>query len=199
MNAGFAAQRGTWPLLAACLALGALLGWRNLVPAEPRTLASTPTAEVPHVTPVAVTIPTELSEPLEVTPAAQFSPSPVKARIITFDNLKFDIKKNQKYEPSMLTTEIEQMKGQRVRIRGFIHPMAQQKGNKRFVFVRDNLECCFGPGAMIYDCILVDMAPGLGADYRLPPFAVEGELDIAPYEIGGQLMCLFRLKNATVQ
>jgi hypothetical protein len=44
----------------------------------------------------------------------------------------------------MLTKEIEAMDGQLIRIRGYMLPSFQQSGIKKFVLVRDNMECCFG-------------------------------------------------------
>ena len=36
------------------------------------------------------------------------------------------------------------------------------------------MECCFGPGAALYDCIVVKMAPGRTADFSIRPVAVTG-------------------------
>jgi hypothetical protein len=40
------------------------------------------------------------------------------------------------------------------------------------------MECCFGPGAALYDCILVEMRPGKTTDYSTRPVAVEGTFSI---------------------
>ena len=73
---------------------------------------------------------------------------------------------------------IEALDGQRMRIRGFILPTPQKRGIKTFVLVRDNQECCFGPGAALYDCILVEMAPGKTIEFSIWPVAVEGTFSI---------------------
>jgi hypothetical protein len=78
----------------------------------------------------------------------------------------------------MLTPEIEALSGQRIRIRGYILPTPQKRGIKQFVLVRDNQECCFGPGAALYDCVLVEMQPGRTAEFSIRPVAVEGVFDI---------------------
>ena len=44
--------------------------------------------------------------------------------------------------------------------------------------VRDNQQCCFGPGAALYDCILVEMQPGRTAEYTIFPVTFEGTFDI---------------------
>ncbi len=96
----------------------------------------------------------------------------------TFDDLRFDIKVGEPFRPEMLPEKIVQMKQQRIRIRGFILPTPQSRGITTFVLVRDNQECCFGPGAALYDCILVEMRPGKTATYSIRPVTVEGTFDI---------------------
>jgi hypothetical protein len=101
-----------------------------------------------------------------------------RTRDITFDDLKFEMQKGDPFKRSMLTPNIEALEGQHVRLRGFILPSFQQTGIKQFVLVRDNMECCFGPGAALYDCVYIEMAPGKTADYTIYPVAVEGVFHI---------------------
>jgi hypothetical protein len=96
----------------------------------------------------------------------------------TFDDLRFDIAVGQEFKPEMLPETIESMKQQRIRIRGFILPTPQKRGIKTFVLVRDNQECCFGPGAALYDCILVEMEEGKTAEFSILPVTVEGTFDV---------------------
>ena len=83
----------------------------------------------------------------------------------TFDDIKFDIEPDAPFYREMLTEEIEALAGQRIRIRGWMFPTFQRDGIKNFVLVRDNQECCFGPGAALYDCIVVDMVQGASAEF----------------------------------
>jgi hypothetical protein len=92
----------------------------------------------------------------------------------TFDDLKFDIEKTDHFDRSRLTPQIEKLFGKKIRIRGYIYPTLRKRGLKQFVLVRDNLECCFGPGAALYDCILIRMQPDKTAEYTIRPVAVEG-------------------------
>lgn len=103
-----------------------------------------------------------------------------KSRIVdkTFDDIKFDIEPDAPFERDMLTDEIEDLAGQRIRIRGWMLPTFQRKGIKQFVLVRDNLECCFGPGAALYDCIRVEMVEGASANFSTRSIAVEGTFSI---------------------
>lgn len=119
----------------------------------------------------------EVAEPVAPKPAPKSS----TPKNITFDTVKFDMKKEDPFKRSMLTPAIEALDGQKVRIRGFILPSFQQTGITQFVLVRDNLECCFGPGAALYDCIVVEMIPGKSADFTIRPVAVDGLFKIQEY------------------
>ena len=50
-----------------------------------------------------------------------------------------------------LGRRVTALEKQAVRIRGYILPSFQQAGLTQFVLVRDNQECCFGPGAALHD------------------------------------------------
>ena len=93
---------------------------------------------------------------------------------VTFDDVKFEMEKTDDFERSMLTPKINAMVGQRIRIRGYMFPTALKRGITQFVLVRDNMECCFGPGAALFDCVLVTMQPGETAEFSIRPIAVEG-------------------------
>lgn len=98
----------------------------------------------------------------------------------TFDDLKFEMDKSAMFDRAMLTPKVESLFGQRIRIRGYMFPTMQRRGIKQFVLVRDNMECCFGPGAALYDCVLVTMEPGKTAEYSIRPIAVEGTIRLEP-------------------
>ena len=102
---------------------------------------------------------------------------------LTFDDLKFDMKKGDKFKRSMLTKEIEALSKKTIRIRGYILPSSvfKQSGIKEFVLVRDNMECCFGPGAMLYDCIIVQMEKGKTANFTTRPVAIKGKFEVKEF------------------
>ena len=94
----------------------------------------------------------------------------------------------------MITPAIERLSNNKVRIRGYILPPFQQTGLTRFVLVRDNMACCFGPGAAIYDSMIVDMQPGKTIDYKLQPIVVEGTFNV--HEVrspSGRYMSIYHL------
>jgi hypothetical protein len=85
------------------------------------------------------------------------------------------MEKTQKFERSMLTPKANSLIDKSIRIRGYMYPTLRKRGLTQFVLVRDNMECCFGPGAALYDCILVTMTPGQTAEYTIRPIAVKGQ------------------------
>jgi hypothetical protein len=116
----------------------------------------------------------------------------------TFDDLRFEMKVGAPFHRSMLTKPIEAMAGQRIRIRGYILPTPQRTGITQFVLVRDNQECCFGAGAALYDCILVDMKKGTTAEYSIRPVAVEGIFDVREFVIGGRHLAIYHMDAESV-
>jgi len=114
---------------------------------------------------------------------AAVAPAPVAARPqpirnITFDTVKLNVEKGAPFHSDLLTPTVKKLDGNRVRIRGFILPPPQQNGLTRFVLVRDNMACCFGPGAAIYDSMTIQMKDGLSMDYTVQPIMVEGTFNV---------------------
>lgn len=103
-----------------------------------------------------------------------------RTRDVTFDTIKFEMDKEEPFQRSMITPAIEKLFGTRIRIRGFILPASAFEGSELtgFVLVRDNLECCFGPGAALYDCIVVEMSPGTSARFTNHMISIEGVLSL---------------------
>ncbi|MEM7478608.1 MAG: DUF3299 domain-containing protein [Planctomycetota bacterium] len=103
---------------------------------------------------------------------------------INFDDIKFDIEKGGKFERKMLTKDIEGFHKKNITIRGYILPASvfKQSGIEEFVLVRDNMECCFGPGAALYDCIIIQMAKGKTAKFTTRPVAVKGKFEIQEFK-----------------
>jgi hypothetical protein len=107
-------------------------------------------------------------------PTAATRPAETPIREITFDDIKLEMQKGEPFEPGRLTPRVRELERQRVRIRGYILPSFQQSGLTQFVLVRDNQECCFGPGAALHDCVVVRMRPGRSAEFSIRPVAVVG-------------------------
>ena len=150
------------PRLAALLLIGSLVataagcdGPAGDRPTAAAAAASAPTASGP------------------ATPATSRSAA-ATLREISFDDIKFEMEKGAPFTRDLLPKRVTSLAGAAVRIRGYILPSFQQTGLTQFVLVRDNQECCFGPGAALYDCIVVRMRPGKTADFSIRPVAVAG-------------------------
>jgi hypothetical protein len=96
-----------------------------------------------------------------------------RIRDITFDDIKFEMKKEEPFLRSMLTPKIEKLFGQRIRVRGYIFP-SESRELSHFALMPDNRECCFGPGVALYDTILVEMVPEKTAKFTTFMVTVEG-------------------------
>ena len=101
----------------------------------------------------------------------------------------------------LITPAIKQRFDRRIRIRGYMFPTLRESGLKQFVLVRDNLECCFGPGAALYDCVLVYLSDGATANYSVRPVTVEGHFRFEKMQAGPQepLLAIYRLDDARVE
>jgi hypothetical protein len=134
---------------------------------------------------------------LVLTSSSLLAQTPSKSRLkpITFDDVKFKLKKGAPFKRSLLTEKIESLDGQLVKIRGYILPSFKQTGVTRFILVRDNLECCFGPGAALFDCIVVDMVEGKSTSFTVRPIAVEGVFTVREYKgPDGKHLAIYHLR-----
>ena len=109
-------------------------------------------------------------------------PDKNRLKDISFDTIKFEIEKDAPFKRDMLTKEIVALEGQLVRIRGYMLPSFQQSGIKKFVLVRDYMECCFGPGAALYDCVIIEMKGAASAEFTVRPIAVEGVFKVSEFK-----------------
>lgn len=129
---------------------------------------------------------------------------------INFDDLKFDIEKDEAFSDEKLNEDVEELDGRNVKLRGYILPATifNTKNIDRFVLVRDNQECCFGPGAALYDCVIVEMQGDRKAEFSVLPVTVEGkfEIDTKSYKYppgagprGATHMAIFRIRGLKVK
>ena len=117
----------------------------------------------------------------------------------TFDDLKFEMEASAKFDQAMLTPKVQSLFDRQIRIRGYIFPTLKKRGIKQFVLVRDNLECCFGPGAALFDCILVHMQEGKTAEFSIRPVAVEGKFSLEEFlDYDGTVRAIYRLDGESV-
>jgi len=138
---------------------------------------------------------------LAISPVSSFAETKDNGKIkeITFDDIKFDMKKGDPFDRSLLTKKIEDLHGTPIRIRGYMLPSFQQKGITQFVLVRDNMECCFGPGAALYDCIMVELK-GTSATFTVRPIAVDGIFKVEEFtDPDGNTLAIYHLDGTKVK
>ncbi|MFM9011229.1 MAG: DUF3299 domain-containing protein [Planctomycetota bacterium] len=141
------------------------------------------------------------TEPMTAPPATAAGASQrATLRDITFDDIKLEMQKGEPFTPDRLTPRVRELERSRVRIRGYILPSFQQSGLTQFVLVRDNQECCFGPGAALHDCIGVRMQAGRTADFSIRPVAVEGQFQLQELRgPDGRHLAIYALDGERVQ
>ncbi|HEY2838867.1 MAG TPA: hypothetical protein VGJ26_06950 [Pirellulales bacterium] len=161
--------------------------------AENKSTVNSPKASAPTV--AVEPAPAEKAAPNAAPPSSDGA-----TRNITFDKIKFEMKSNVDYKPELLTPEVKALDGQNVRIRGFMFPSFKPTGLTEWVLVRDNLQCCFGGNAILYDCIIVDMKPGKSTDYTTRPVAVEGKFNIRDwFDLDGVRRAIYHLDGESVR
>ena len=129
---------------------------------------------------------------------------------INFDDLKFDLEKDAPFDPKLITDELKFLDGRDVTLRGYILPstLFSETNISQFVLVRDNQECCFGPGAALYDCVMIQMVEGNATDFVTRPVTVAGRfvIDTESYRYppglspnGATHMAVFRIEGLKVE
>ena len=121
-------------------------------------------------------------------------------RDISFDDLKLDMQKGDPFTRDLLPKRVTALEQERIRIRGYILPSFQQTGLTQFVLVRDNMECCFGPGAALHDCVVVRMVPGSSTSFSIRPVAVTGTFKVEELRgPDGRHLAIYALDGEDVQ
>ena len=120
---------------------------------------------------------------------------------VTFEDIAFDMDEGEEFDREFLTDRIRELDGKEIRIRGFMRPDSKATDIDRFIFVRDNQECCFGPGAALCDCILVKLAKEHTVDFTVRPITISGKFFLKEFRVGKrkQVMAIFRMKDVIVE
>jgi hypothetical protein len=140
--------------------------------------------------------------PIGVSAPAWASGSSGKIHEITFDDVSLELEKDEPFEPAMLTDRVKELDKEVVRVRGWILPASvfQQRGIRSFVLVRDNMECCFGPGAALDDCMIVELEAGKSTDFTTRPVAVEGVFTVREFkDPAGKHYAIYHLRGRSVK
>lgn len=197
------APRLRWLLTALLvLAIGAVYAQSPEAPAPPSADATSPSPEATPDRPAAGSTrpssrplrpssrpsrgPTgDKADPAATKPVDEAARASARAKgEITFDDLKFDIEPDAPFDASMLTDPIRELDGKNVKLRGYILPstLFRETDIEEFVLVRDNQECCFGPGAALYDCVVVNLVGGAKTNFTTRPVTVTGKFVLKEYK-----------------
>lgn len=126
--------------------------------------------------------------------ASSAPPVASKTLDLSYDDLKFEMQTEVPFQRSLLTEQINGYAGRKIRIRGFMLPSFVKDGITQFVLVRDNMECCFGPGAALYDCIMIQLVSGKSTSYSVRPITVEGLFSIKEWhDFDGAIRAIYHL------
>lgn len=129
---------------------------------------------------------------------------------ISFDDLKFEIEKDEAFDAKKMTDTLRFLNGRTVKLSGYILPstLFKETDINEFVLVRDNQECCFGPGAALFDCVMIEMAPGITTNFVTRPVTVKGKFVFDPKKYqyppgvgpkGASHFAVFRIEGVQVR
>ena len=118
---------------------------------------------------------------------------------LTFADLKFDIGFGKAFDRSFLPEKVKALEGKEIVLSGYMRPSFKASDLKGFVFVRDNKADCFGPGAPIYDCVMVHMKEGMQTDYLARRFKIRGTFNLQERKgPDGKPWAIYRMENTTI-
>jgi hypothetical protein len=128
----------------------------------------------------------------------------LQRQTIAFDDIKFDITQDQPFLASMVPERSRALVGQPILIRGYVNPYycVSHTGITRFLLVRDNGTCCFGPAPLLCDCILVTMEDGKSIDFPgNTPITVSGtfRLEDVRFEEEGNPLAIYQMSGEFVE
>jgi hypothetical protein len=102
------------------------------------------------------------------------------------------------YRPVMMTEQVRELEGKRIKLKGVMHPDAKLKKIKEFVLLK-NIECKFGPGGQADHLAEIEMQGDATANFTNRPVEVEGVLRIAPFQgLDGNTWSIFRIEATSV-
>ncbi len=62
------------------------------------------------------------------------------------------------------------------------------------------MECCFGPGALLHDCIVVEMLPPATTSFTVRPVSVEGNFSVRELKgPDGNYLAIYHLDGMQVK
>ncbi len=94
---------------------------------------------------------------------------------LSFDELQPD----PNYPSQDVPPAAIKLDGQRIFLKGYAFPGRDRTGIKKFVLVRDNLQCCFGGNPKLTDMVEVTLEGDLAMDFSTDMRRVAGTFHVA--------------------
>lgn len=120
---------------------------------------------------------------------------------ITFNDLKFEIANDAKFDRKMIGEKLANLDGKPVKIRGIILPASvyQRDGIKLFILTYKSWEHCVSPLTSLIDSVRVEMAENTSTSFTTQPVVVEGEFSIKEWAvINGRPAAVYHIKAISV-
>ena len=150
-------------------------------------------SEAPTATVISHAVKTSTSRP---------PPQPLREPIeVDWERLEMPLGEDNKFEPWMVPSRVQELEGKRVRVKGLIYAGAlSQRGNIReFPLIRE-LGCQFGNGAPAWHIIMVELEGKLRTEYKSELITVEGILQVKPYNgPDGKIWSVYFLQGTKVE
>jgi len=99
----------------------------------------------------------------------------------------------------MIPTDVRQLDGIKIRLRGFIVPTNQSVRLTQFALVPSLFNCCFGQPPQIEHTVMVTCANGLTVDLTANEVVVEGTLKVAEVKDDGYVVSIFNVQATQVK
>jgi hypothetical protein len=116
---------------------------------------------------------------------------------LTFDDVKLDMKNEEKYRPELLTDKVKALAGKTVSIKGFMSPSFKADDITEFVLMR-NSSCKFGRDAP-HHFVRIKLAEGESVKFQITPLTVEGRFKIEELKLGKKVFAIYRMTTAEVK
>jgi len=119
---------------------------------------------------------------LEIAQATKKPTQPREPIDVDWERLSMELGEENKFEPWMVPSRVQELDGKRIRVKGLIYAGALwQRGNIReFPLIRE-LGCQFGNGAPAWHVIMVELEGKLRTEYKAEQITVEGKFQVKPY------------------
>jgi hypothetical protein len=95
--------------------------------------------------------------------------------------------------------DVKRLNGVKLRVRGFMLPMAQADNVTQFAMVPDQQSCCFGQQPLMQNMLLASLPEGKSVSYFSDELLVEGTLHVEEKREDGFIVSVFQMDVTSVR